>query len=213
MVKQVYVKALVITAVLFAGNFFIVKYLDDSRAEQLRSELYSIQERMQSSRVLLLYSQYSNDSAALCPMLENQTRQQMLDLYALYGDLEKAREANVFTDVPTIQRRFILTNAELLLYLRQFERQCGRTLVKPVLYFYPEGEDCLECRAQARVLDALTQDCPSVRVFAFPTNSDLPVVQAIVASYGVDREPSLAINEKLYPGVSTREQIVALTGC
>ena len=213
MVKDVYIKALGITILLFAGNFFVVKYLDDSRAEALRTELYSIQEQMQSSRVLLLYSQYSNDSAALCPLLDNQTRRQMTDLYSLYGELQSAREANVFTDVQAIQRRFILTNAELFLYLRQLERQCGYSLVKPVLYFYPEGKDCLECRAQARVLDALAQDCPNVRVFAFPSNSDIPVVQALAKAYGVNRDPSLVLNETLYGGFSSREQILAVTGC
>lgn len=213
MVKSVYVKALAITLLLFAGNFAVIKYLDDSRASELRTQLYSIQEEMQSSRVLLLYSQSRNDSASLCPLLANQTNEQVAELYELYGDLAVAEEAHVFADTAQIKRIFMLTNAELLLYLRQMESACGFKMVEPVLYFYPDGEDCLECRAQARILDALTQDCPNVRVFAFPSNSDLPVIKAIAEEYGVAENPSLVIKGKLYPGVSTREELMNLVAC
>ncbi len=213
MVKSVYVKALAITLLLFAGNFMVIKYLDDSRGNELRAQLYSIQEDMQSSRVLLLYSQSRNDSASLCPLLANQTNQQVAELYELYGELTVAEEAHVFADTGPIKRVFILTNAELLLYLRQMESVCGYSLVEPVLYFYPDGADCLECRAQAKILNSLTQECPGVRVFAFPSNSDLPVIQAITEEYGITVNPSVVINEKVYPGVSTREELLGLVSC
>ena len=59
---SVYVKALIITVVLFIGNFFIIKYLDDSRAADLKAQLDSANEEIQSAQVFLLYSQTFNSS-------------------------------------------------------------------------------------------------------------------------------------------------------
>ncbi|VVB67796.1 Uncharacterised protein [Candidatus Norongarragalina meridionalis] len=210
---SVYVKAFVITAVLFIGNFFFVKYLDDSRGAQLRAEMSDIEEQVQSSSTLLLYSQTFNDSAELCPILQQETEKQVGTLYRLFGELQTASEANVFTDTASIKSRFVLTNVQLWLYLQQLEKACGGTDVVSVLYFYPDKRDCLECRAQAQVLNDVTARCAHVRVFAFPTDTDVPVLQAIKAKYGVTREPTLVINDKRFDGLTAKDAVMAETGC
>jgi len=210
---SVYVKAFLITALLFIGNFFFVKYLDDSRAAQLRAEVSDIEEQVQSSSALLLYSQTFNNSAELCPILGQETEKQVGRLYKLFGELQTASEANVFADTATIKSRFVLTNVQLWLYLQQLDKACGGTDVVPVLYFYPDKRDCLECRAQAAVLNDVTAKCSHVRVFALPTDTDVPVLQAIKAKYGVTREPTLVINDRRFDGLVAKDDVMRETGC
>jgi len=210
---SVYVKAFLITALLFIGNFFFVKYLDDSRGAQLRAEMSDIEEQVQSSSTLLLYSQTFNNSAELCPILRQETEKQVGRLYRLFGELQTASEANVFTDTATIKSRFVLTNVQLWLYLQQLDKACGGTDVVSVLYFYPEKRDCLECRAQAQVLNDVTARCAKVRVFALPTDADMPVLKAIIAKYGIAREPSLVINDRRFDGLTAKDSVMRETGC
>src|SRR3989338_8319753 len=68
---SIYVKALVITLVLFVGNFFLVKYLDESRAQALQTQFDELQQEIQSSQLVLLYSQTSGNPRESCPILEN----------------------------------------------------------------------------------------------------------------------------------------------
>src|SRR3989338_4902136 len=118
---SVYVKALVITLVLFAGNYFFVKYLDDSRAQDLQARFSDLEYEMQSSRVLLLYTQTYNQSQEICPALEENARNQINKLYDLNFQLQQTQSANLLADTQGIKQKFILANAELWLYLQQLK--------------------------------------------------------------------------------------------
>lgn len=210
---SVYVKALVITLVLFAGNFFFVKYLDDSRAQDLQTRVSELEDEMQSSRTLLLYTQTYNQSSEICPALEETTRAQVNKLYDLFNQLQQTESSSVLSDTSSVKRRFILANSELWLYLQQLNAVCKNAGVKPILYFYPDKRDCVECRAQAQILNQVRDECKNVRIFAFPTDLDMGVVNAIKNRYAVNTTPSIVLNEKTYEGITSKEIILARLSC
>jgi hypothetical protein len=210
---SVYAKAAVITLVLFASNFALVKYLDDSRADQLRTEMASIAEDVQSANTLILYSQVFNGSAEQCPLLRQQAGLQQNRLYSLYADLDRASTENVLADTSAIKRSFVISNVQLWLYLQQLDRSCGGSGVSPVIYFYNGQGECDECRAQAQVLDGVVRECPNVRVFALPFESQMQTVSAIVERYKVTGRPSLVINDKVFSGIQSAATIINQTGC
>lgn len=211
---SVYVKALVITLVLFIGNFFFVKYLDDSRADALRLQVASMEEEIQSSNALLLYSQVFGDSGnKLCPLLSAETGKQQARLTSLFSQLQEASAANVFADTASIKRRFVIANMQLWLYLQQVGKLCGGSDISPIVYFYNDKGECVECRAQEQVLNGVVSDCAGVRVFAFPFDSNITTVAALQKRYGVTAVPSLIINGTLMAGLQSRDSVVARTGC
>lgn len=211
---SVYAKALLITLVIFTGNFFFVKYLDDTRAADLRAQLDRANDDLQASRILLLYGQaYGGPAPEICPLLENRTSEQVNRLYDLLLELQKASEANVFTDVAPIKTRYILSNAELYLYAAQLKNTCGTSRMEPVLYFYPDKRDCIECRAQAEILDGLRDDCGNIRVFAFPTDLGIGVVDALKTRYSIESTPAIVVGNAAFSGVTSRERILALAPC
>ncbi|MEM4255257.1 MAG: hypothetical protein QXR53_02920 [Candidatus Norongarragalinales archaeon] len=210
---SVYVKALVITLVLFTGNYFFVKYLDDSRAQDLQARVADLEEEMQSARTLLLYTQTYNNSLEACPALEETARSQINKLYDLFNQLQATESSAVLADTSRTKRRFILANSELWLYLQQLQNVCGSSGTIPIMYFYPDTQDCVECRAQAQILNSVRDECKNVRVFAFPTDLDIGVVNAIKSRYAITQTPSIVIKEKAYAGIIPKESILAQVEC
>ncbi|HIH20580.1 TPA: hypothetical protein HA244_04905 [Candidatus Micrarchaeota archaeon] len=210
---SVYVKALVITLVLFAGNYFFVKYLDDSRAQQLDSSLSELQDELQSSRLLLLYSQVFKSPKETCPALEFVITSQVSKLYALSSELQGIESSNLLASTAPLKKKFILENAGLWIYLQQFKSVCGKTSITPILYFYPDNQDCVECRAQAQVLNSIRDECKNVRIFAFPSNVDLGIVNVIKARYSVTANPSIVVNETTFSGLISKDGILGLLDC
>lgn len=210
---SVYVKALVITLVLFAGNYFFVKYLDESRAQDLQAQFLALEDEMQSSRVLLLYTQAYNKSVEVCPALESQANAQINRLYDLFGRLQQTESSSVLSDTSSIKTRFILANAELWIYLQQLNSLCSNNRITPILYFYPDKVDCVECRAQAQVLNEIRDGCKNVRVFAFPTDLGIGVVDAIKNRYAISTTPSIVVNEKTHAGLESKESVLSRVQC
>ncbi len=215
---SVYVKALFLTALFFLANFFLVKYLDDSRASAVDSQLAAIDEEMQSSRVLLLFmqtAQTANSTQDACPALEAKTLEQLNKIYDLAQKLEQVRQTSTFSDTEHIKRKYILTNSELWIYATQLGRYCPSSAANmtPILYFYPDKRDCIECKAQADVLNRVRDECVNVRVFAFPTDLQIGVLPTLVKKYGVERAPSLVIGEATFGGVVSEEKIRSLVPC
>ncbi len=210
---SVYVKALVITLVLFSGNYFFVKYLDDSRAQQLDYRLSELQDDLQSSRLLLLYSQVFKSPKETCPALESVVNRQVSKLYELSLDLQSIESSNLLASTAPLKKKFILENAGLWIYLQQFKSVCGETSITPILYFYPDNQDCVECRAQAQVLNSIRDECKNVRIFAFPSNVDLGIVNVIKARYSVTTNPSIVVNETTLSGLTSKDRILNLLNC
>lgn len=210
---SIYVKALIITLVIFIGNFFFVKYIDDSRATDLQRQLQSSDDELQSSRLLLLYMQSFNSTPEICPLLENRTAAQVNRLYTLLRDLQYTSSANTFADTSELKTRYIISNAELLLYAMQMKNTCANAQMEPVLYFYPDKQDCVECRAQAQILDDARDSCTNIRIFAFPTDLDISVVDALKARYKIDRTPAIVVNEQTYYGITSQEKLLSLVPC
>ncbi|MFH1056920.1 MAG: hypothetical protein V1717_03955 [Candidatus Micrarchaeota archaeon] len=210
---SIYAKALLITILLFTGNYFFVKYLDDTRTQELQARFSDLEEEMQSSRILLLYMQTYNRSEEICPALEETARAQVNKLYDLSSQLQQTEEATSFTDTRKIKTGFILANAELWLYVQQLKEACGTSGITPILYFYPDKVDCVECKAQAQVLNSIRDECKNVRVFAFPTDLDISVVNAIKTRYSISATPSIVLNEKTNAGLISRDSILKQIEC
>ncbi|MCX6768039.1 MAG: hypothetical protein NTY90_04925 [Candidatus Micrarchaeota archaeon] len=212
---SVYVKALFLTLLFFAANFFLIKYLDDTRADSVSSQLATIDEEMQSSRILLFYIQTANATRDACPALEAKTMEQLNNIYGLARQLEEVRHTSILSSTEQIKRKYILTNSELWLYVTQLQKYCSDAPagITPILYFYPDKRDCVECRAQAEVLDKVRDQCVNVRIFAFPTDLEIGVLPTLMKKYGIEKTPSLVINEKKIEGIVTEEIIRSLVPC
>ena len=90
-----------------------------------------------------------------------------------------------------------------LLSLSVRER-CGQDII-PVLYFY--SRDCKSCVEQGMVLDKL-REFSNALVYTIDINLDSDAVAVVKEAYGIGMAPSLIINDKIYRGFISYEEIM-----
>jgi hypothetical protein len=78
-----------------------------------------------------------------------------------------------------------------------------------LMYFYSNMDnDCADCEKEGFVLTKLRQDYPDLRVYSFDYNLDLSALQTLISIYNIeDNQPTLLINEKVYYGFKSIDDI------
>lgn len=207
-----YVKAALLTAALTLFGFFFISQLDAMRTAELRGSVDDLLFQSESERLLFFYSEtMGNGSSELCSYLASATESKASRTYALYEKIAQYEKTNVLnTEYERIRNQYYLSNAALYLNLRAMEKYCGQSPYATVLFFYKVNGDCPECRAQGGVLDAIVQKRPDVRVFAFPSDTDLGFINVFVLRHKISEVPAMVIDDKVVlSGLQTEEEIGA----
>ncbi|HLC47438.1 MAG TPA: hypothetical protein VJI13_00020 [Candidatus Norongarragalinales archaeon] len=211
---SVFYKAGIIVILVFIANFFAVRSLEDGRQGEIAGKLEQMERDSQNMRLIILYTQLEGaNKTDICPALELQTKEQIERANGLAYQMERYAAANLLTSLKDAKERYMLQSLELWLYLKQLESVCGKQEISPILYFYPEKAACPECNAQAEFLNSFRDRCRNVRVFAFPYNRDLGLIQILTTKYKVTRAPTLVINESTYEGVIDGDKLGELIKC
>src|SRR3989344_3542535 len=191
-----YIKALALTAVILAFGLVEINYLDDMRAKSLERIVDEGALELQASQQLFLYESVFGDED-VCSIILKRVESQKLRASKVLSELEAANSGRLFPGDSSLKKKFLLQNVELYLLANKAILECGDSSIYPVVYFYPDEYYCADCASQALVLDSIVSKCQSVRVFAFPTDLNIPVIELLEAKYGVKSVPTvIAGNEK-----------------
>lgn len=212
---SLYVKAGVITLAIFLLGMFIVKYVDDQRLGKINEEVRQVIESSESTKLLFLYLQteQSVNKSVICPVLEQRTKAQVEKAYVLVSRLQEYGDANVVANYDEVKTRYILANTELWLYVLQSKKLCDTSYITPVLFFYSDKVYCQECIVQGEILDKVISQCKDVRVFAFPYDLDVGILDLIKARYNVTKVPMIVINERQLTGLQSESGIKEELNC
>ncbi|MFQ5406097.1 MAG: hypothetical protein ACE5DI_02995 [Candidatus Micrarchaeia archaeon] len=210
---SIYTKAAVITVILFAANFMFIKVLDDNRANEIITQLEEVELQSHSSRLLFQYLQtIKAEPENACPALEQKTKEQATKTYQAFAKLQTAKAENIVSGTDPLDKKYLLANSELLLDVYNLQKLCDSNFIEPILYFYPHGK-CIECQAQAEVLEQVKAECQNARVFAFPLSSDLGFLEVIKKQQDVTQAPSLVINDKTFKGLTSKNDALKHLKC
>jgi len=207
-----YLKAALLTAALVFLGFFFISQLDAMRANELRANVEELLFQSEAERMLFTYSQLmSNDTNEICIYLSTAAETKASQAYALSEKIRYYEQSNLANaDYERIRNQYYLSNMGLYLNIRAAEKYCKGTPYDTVLFFYKLKEDCPECRAQGGVLDKLRQARPSLRVFAFPYDTNLQFINVFVKRHGISQVPSLVINDRdVLLGLKNEEEVAA----
>ncbi len=198
--RSVYLKAGVLTIVIFLLGLSIGFWLDWNRSQEVRMQLEDLKIQADEARVGLVFYQAFRDDPAFCPLFELVIQEQVKRVGALGEKLETLREANKLEDSYfNFRKQYVLFNTELYLNALQFKKNCNASAVT-IAYFYPDSP-CVDCARQASELLALKNACPQkVWLFALPVDVNVSVVNMLARKYGVTVMPSLAVNEETLSG-------------
>lgn len=199
-----YVYVLVITLLIF----FTVLYLGNAISNRKLDSLKIIQDQL-ATDILSSETRFSLLERTSCDYV---TEDALLseELY-LFGSRLAIMERQLGAGderVKQLKRYYSVIQIKDYLLMSDLAKKCGinRDLV---LYFYED--DCVDCRRQGYVLSELQREHPDFRVYSFDYNIESSAVRTLNSIYGVgEKLPSLVINEKVYNGFHTTEELEAL---
>ncbi len=197
-----YFVVFLITLALFITTLGLSSFLSNRKLENIKSIQDSIGIDIMSSETQfqLLQELSCKDVAA------NTLSDTLNDLAAKIA----YSESNIKNkeEVTELKRYYSLLQIKDYLLMQKIKAKCGGSVV-PIFYFYTTAENCSECIKQSAVLTQLRNDYPEVRIYSFDYNLDLTALQSLIKIFKVEdtKLPALVMNEKLYTGFKTTEEI------
>lgn len=109
-----------------------------------------------------------------------------------------------------VKREYTLAQLKYWLLAKKAKKMCSRNMVS-VIYFYSDTGDCSSCSTQSRILTHLKEMFPEqLLVFSFDASFEQEaMIQMLKMVYGIDKYPTLIIDEAKHSGLVTEEDLLA----
>ncbi len=197
-----YIVVFVITLALFVTTMALSSFLSGRKLENIKSiqDTVAIDIMSSETQFQLLQELSCKDVAA---NTLSDTLNELADKIA-YSE-QNIRNKDQVTE---LKRYYSLLEIKDYLLMQKIKAKCGSTVV-PIFYFYTTAENCSECIKQSAVLTEMRREYPELRIYSFDYNLDLTALQSLIKIFKVEdtKLPALVMNEKLYTGFSSQEDI------
>ena len=161
----------------------------------------------------MLYESIFGDSEFVCEVLPKRIDSQIGKTTGLLTKLEEAKQQGFFVDNELPKMKYLNQNILLYLLVEKSISDCSNKEIVPVLYFYTDKEYSSDEAAQAKVLDLLVKTCSKARVFAFPHDLGIPVVDVIIEKYDISSYPTIIAKNRKYEGLISGSELKEDLGC
>ncbi len=202
-----YLFTLLLTSAIFVTAFFASTYFSSMRTE-------NVKEIQDTIAIDILSSETQFDLLKEIPCANvNETilSEQLSELGEKLSHTEGERGSDDAT-VVYLKKYYSLLQIKDYLLSKKLTEKCGQAKKSVfIIYFYTNKGDCADCARQGYVLTRLKQMYPELRVYSFDYDLDLSVVDSLKAIYKIDKAlPALIVEDKLYAGFKTTEELEAL---
>jgi len=206
-----FLKAVLLTIVIVALALLVVLQLDNTRTVELRKSIDKTLSENTERQVVQYYGQVmASDPQSQCQYLTRLRQKQFDSTYPLAQRIQDYEKNNLLnSEYQNIKNTYFLGLTEIYLSGIEHHKLCGGDEI-PLVMFYSEKNDCPDCRAQNRLMPFIAQRCPKVRIYAFPSDSDLTPLQMMTDRYNISKTPTIVINDnKRLVGLSSEDEIIA----
>lgn len=206
-----YAYTFLITAVIFATAIFLSNYFSQKKINEIKN----IESRI-AIDILASETQFSLLSELSCRDISSNLLSKEL---ATLGDkLSYTEESRGSKDeeVISLKKYYSLLQIKDFILMQKIKERCGSPSSQQlsesaisIMYFYSNLEEkCEDCEKEGFVLTKLRQDYPELRVYSFDYNLDLSALKTLINIYNIeDKQPAILINEKVYYGFKSIEEI------
>ncbi len=213
--KKLLIIASITTIILYfmgilTGYFVQVKVLSRTQEEleKVQEEFYDYKQNLENIQLEQLYLT-THQGELSCKILVSTIDEMHNNLAYFWSRLPSKLEvyekySEVQPEYVKLKRDYTLLSIRTWLLSLDVKEKCGEEII-PALYFY--SRDCDSCIDQSYVLDNLKEENPNFSAFIVDFNLDEPIVKIIKNVYNVTEVPSFIINDKLYPGYQSLEQM------
>jgi len=207
---KIYLKAAVLTFLVFISGVLIGLYLDEKRVSFIKSRMDELE--ISFSNLALeeeFYRSVAINKETLCPIYISKANDLAVQAGKMGSYLETFREVSRFSrgEIEKLKDKYFVLNLHLWLYIRKLREECNYNATT-ILFFYTSVRGCEDCISQGIVLDRLKKSEPEkYMIFAIDVDSKLGIVDALKTYFNVTKVPTLVINErhKLEGFVSKKE--------
>lgn len=114
-------------------------------------------------------------------------------------------------DVLYLKKYYSLLEIKDYLLSKNIATKCPSKKTTSIIYFYSNKGDCPDCTKEGYVLTFLREKYPDLRVYSFDYNLPLSAIDSLKSIYKIQDElPAIVINDTLYTGYKTLEEVEAL---
>lgn len=207
--RNKYIVAAVITFGIFFLGMTLGMVVENKRVAMIQTEFNLEKVEFESSQ---LQYDYLNmiDSKGSCPALYESFDKNLeklentrirLNNYIVDSKIN-SEEFNI------LKRQYMIEQLRYYLLANTAKNMCDDNIAR-IIYFYSTSENCPDCSDQEFVLSYLRQKYSgSLYIFALDeTFTDEPMISVLKKQYNITKFPSLIVEENVFQGFSTKDQL------
>lgn len=205
---NLYVKTFFVSFIIFSLGIILGINIESFIVSDFAGQTNQVENSMQEMELEMLYFQSikQNDS---CSFLNEIVRRTNINLDKLSEELSQySKEKMLFTrnDVDELKRRYTLLLIKNWLLQEKIKEQCGTNTIS-VLYFY-DTKNCEDCLIQGKVLSLFKYSLKEkIMIFPIDINIDSSMVKILIEKYNITVRPSLEVDEIVYKGILTKDEL------
>jgi len=204
--KNVYVFVAILSIILYALGILTGIYLQKNTERVVEKRLDEIEKSIESTQLEYLYITSLGDKIscdALKTMVEDTTNN-VWQIGRELIELEGSKSDRFFE----LKKQYSLLSIRAWILNNYLNDKCdGRKII--LLYFY--SIPCPDCERQGRELDELREDFKDgIKIFVLDGGLDLPMINTLKKTYGVNVTPSIVFENKTFSGFISKEELIKL---
>lgn len=195
--KNVFLKAAIITAAVFIIGVYVGFVLDSMRVEDVKESITEIDNLWNDVRLMQSYIQKFSNRTDYCGFLLDENLKVGDKIYDEGLKVEEYENTNRFASDLIIEKtRYALLDLQFWINSVDLKNLCDGNY-STVIYFYSQYNVTPEQNFQDRVLWDLKQECgPKIIYITFPADIGITTIEVIKNIYGIESVPSILINEE-----------------
>lgn len=201
-----YLLAFIITLGIFGVIFALSSYISSQRV----SEIKGIQDKI-SLDILSLETQFDLVREVSCQNVDSTVLSSEINSLAdklTFAENERGADDE---QVIYLKRYYALLQIKDYLLSKRLTEKCDTKTVSVIYLYSNKPETCEKCREQGLVLTYLRENYPELRVYSFDKDLDLSAMKTLLSIYKINGSlPALIINDKVYYGFKTKEDVISL---
>jgi len=199
--KQLYLAAGIITAIIVLVSILIGYKIEVDTYQKLYNQM--LEDSIESESYMLLTrfaDEHPEKSIDSCNVLKTMLEKQSNRANAIYEEIYRIESGSIILDKERyniLRKQYFIANFKLYLSHLSYIKQCGdEEDLELILFFYTAERECPDCLVEGTVLDTLRENCKNVRVFAFPTDVNMDLLDTLNRYYNITTVPSIVIDNR-----------------
>lgn len=208
--RKIFVSALFLTVVIFVMGLLLGLVIEGKRVEFIEQADREQKINLESLQLQLLYLS-SIEGRESCPAFTTALSDHIKETENTRERLEKYLTEDMAHEsgFSLLKREYIISQLNYWVLARKTRDICESDFVS-VLYFY--SKKCPDCENQGFILDYLKKLFGDrLLIFALDKEfADENMIKVIAASYNVSWVPTIVIEDKVYQGFQSKDQLLKL---